>query len=647
VPIYTVPADQPTVKVTLTRLALSPALQTAWNAVPLPANAQPAAGTDEHLVVWQPSTDRLWEFWALENGTGGWHAAWGGAMQNASSNPGAYGLEAWPGAQPGWGASATSLSIAGGLITLEDLELGQINHALAIAIPRPRAGVYASPARRTDGWSTEPLALPEGAHLRLDPNLDLAALHLPRLTLMMAQAAQRYGIVVRDYASNVAFYAQDPTPTGTNPYIGTHGYFEGKSPQQLLTPFPWSHLQLLKMELHSKNAPLESSLTQTVEPPANTKPPTITGQATVGQTLSASTGSWTGSPSLAYQWERCNSSGLSCETIAAAQSSGYAVLAADVGKTLAVTVTGSSSAGSAAAQSAPTAVVSAVPANSSPPAISGTAREGETLSASPGSWSGSYQWERCNSSGVGCEAIAGATSSTYAVLAADVGKTLAVTVTGSSSAGSASAQSAPTAVAVSAAGPVTPLLDDFARPNNSGPPGTNWTHMIVSSTSPTNDFFITNHQVTGRPNSNADYWNPQAYGPNSEVWVTVAVKPNVDQDPVVLGLRFQNPGAATASGYQAFYIFRTGRPDQYKITRRTNGTTSMVLTSSEGPTLKAGDRLLFRAIGTTLELWRENAGTWTRLLSATDTAYQGAGYLNMTARNGTVRLANFGGGTLP
>ena len=105
----------------------------------------------------------------------------------------------------GWGASATSLSIAGGLITLEDLEKGQINHALAIAIPNARGGVYASPAQRTDGYSTEPLSLPEGAHLRLDPNLDLASLHLPRLTLMIAEAAQRYGIVVRDSAANVAF----------------------------------------------------------------------------------------------------------------------------------------------------------------------------------------------------------------------------------------------------------------------------------------------------------------------------------------------------------------------------------------------------------------------------------------------------------
>jgi hypothetical protein len=255
VPIYTVPADQPTVTVTLVNASVektwgAPALQSAWGAVPLPADAQPAAGTDKHLVVWQPSTDRLWEFLQLEHGEDGWHAFWGGAIQNASSNSGTYGSEAWPGSKPRWGASASSLSIAGGLITLEDVELGQINHALAMAIPDPRAGVYASPAQRTDGKSTNPLSLPEGAHLRLDPNLDLASLHLPRVTLMIAEAAQRYGIVVRDTASHVTLYAQDPTPTGTNPYLGLNGYFEGRSPVQILASFPWKHLQVLKMTLH-------------------------------------------------------------------------------------------------------------------------------------------------------------------------------------------------------------------------------------------------------------------------------------------------------------------------------------------------------------------------------------------------------------
>jgi hypothetical protein len=250
VPIYTVPAGQRTVRVQLVDPSPKPALQAAWSRVPLPPDAIPAAGTDKHLVVWQPSTDRLWEFWRLERTVRGWQASWGGTMRNVSSNPGVYGPNAWPGAESTWGASGSSLSIAGGLITLEDIELGQINHALAMAIPKVSADVYASPARRSDGVSTQPSSLPEGAHLRLDPSLRLDALHLPRLTLMMARAAQRYGIVVMDKSENVSFFAQDPITTGVDPFAGPHGYFEGMPPEQLLRSFPWEHLQLLKMRLH-------------------------------------------------------------------------------------------------------------------------------------------------------------------------------------------------------------------------------------------------------------------------------------------------------------------------------------------------------------------------------------------------------------
>jgi hypothetical protein len=251
VPIYTVPANQPSLPVTLVGAPDAP-LASAWSAVPLPANAQPAAGSDGALVVWQPSTNRLWEFWRLVHETNGWQASWGGAMENVSSDPGVYGPGAWPGSQSWWGVSASSLSLVGGLISLEDLELGQINHALAVAIPDVRAGVYASPAQRSDGKTPSTLSLPEGAHLRLNPTLNLATLHLPRLTMMLAEAAQRYGIFVTDSSSVVGFFAQDPIPTGTNPYAGPHGYFEGKYPNQLLASFPWNQLQLLKMELHKK-----------------------------------------------------------------------------------------------------------------------------------------------------------------------------------------------------------------------------------------------------------------------------------------------------------------------------------------------------------------------------------------------------------
>lgn len=252
VPIVTVPAGEPTVPVTLDH-APEPALSAAWSAVPLPASARPTSEGEGYLVLWQPSTDRMWEFWQLARDGEGWHASWGGAIRNVSESPGVYGPEAWPGAHPWWGATASSLALAGGVITLEQLRLGQIDHALALAVPDVRAGVFAAPAQRTDGSSTDPLALPEGAHLRLDPQLDLARLNLPPLTRMIAEAAQRYGIVVRDYASDVAFIAQAPAPTVENPYLGPHGIFEGRYPSQLLASFPWEHLQLLAMDLHAKS----------------------------------------------------------------------------------------------------------------------------------------------------------------------------------------------------------------------------------------------------------------------------------------------------------------------------------------------------------------------------------------------------------
>ena len=62
-PIYTVPANQPTVPVIIS--SDNTPLRAAMAAVPVPANAQPAAGTDEEMTIYQPSTDTLWEMWLM------------------------------------------------------------------------------------------------------------------------------------------------------------------------------------------------------------------------------------------------------------------------------------------------------------------------------------------------------------------------------------------------------------------------------------------------------------------------------------------------------------------------------------------------------------------------------------------------------
>jgi hypothetical protein len=92
--------------------------------------------------------------------------------------------------------------------------------------------------------------------------------------------------------------------------------------------------------------------------PSNTEPPTISGQTIVGKILTASRGTWTGTPtSFAYSWSRCDTNGANCTPITGATSSFYSLIEPDIGRTLRVTVTASNAGGSSFATSAPTAIV--------------------------------------------------------------------------------------------------------------------------------------------------------------------------------------------------------------------------------------------------------------------------------------------------
>jgi hypothetical protein len=173
-------------------------------------------------------------------------------MRDVSSSPGYYTAASWPGAGTDWGSTATSLPVVAGTMTVGELQRGQINHALALAIPDSRKDAFAFPAERTDGTLTTADAIPEGTTFRLDPKLDLQSLHLPRVVQTMAEAAQRYGIIVRDKTMHaIGFYAEDPTPLGTNPYVQL---FDGKSPSELLASFPWKYLQAVKTNLTTGTA---------------------------------------------------------------------------------------------------------------------------------------------------------------------------------------------------------------------------------------------------------------------------------------------------------------------------------------------------------------------------------------------------------
>ena len=98
-----------------------------------------------------------------------------------------------------------------------------------------------------------------------------------------------------------------------------------------------------------------------VAAPENSALPTIAGTAEVGQTLTATAGTWSAAPALTHQWMRCDGGGSGCAAIAGATAATYAVTADDATHTLRVQETATNGGGTATVDSAATGVVPTPP----------------------------------------------------------------------------------------------------------------------------------------------------------------------------------------------------------------------------------------------------------------------------------------------
>jgi large repetitive protein len=219
--------------------------------------------------------------------------------------------------------------------------------------------------------------------------------------------------------------------------------------------------------------------------------PVIAGSAVQGKTIRVGTGRWRPKPSaFVYQWARCNSELRACKAISGETGQTHAVGAADLGHALVAIVQAKSGAVSRAVFSTASAIAVATaakpttpvapakptnpvaPAKPAAPTVGGTGsgpsiktapavaqvlQQGNTLTGSVGSWSGSgditytYNWYRCDASGAHCKSIHSATKPTYVQSARDVGHTLGFTVHAADSKGTTTAY-APLLGPVAAAG---------------------------------------------------------------------------------------------------------------------------------------------------------------------------------------------------
>ena len=164
--------------------------------------------------------------------------------------------------------------------------------------------------------------------------------------------------------------------------------------------------------------------------PVNLGLPSILGSLLEGQLLSALPGSWSGTQpiSYAYQWLACNAAGESCSEIPGATAPTLKLLAGLIGDTVEVVVTATNAGGSTSATSSATSLVQGLlPSNTAAPSILGSLLEGQLLSATTGSWSGTepisyaYQWLQCNAAGKECSEISKATGSTLPLVSGLIG----------------------------------------------------------------------------------------------------------------------------------------------------------------------------------------------------------------------------------
>lgn len=219
----------------------------------------------------------------------------------------------------------------------------------------------------------------------------------------------------------------------------------------------------------SRPATLEIQPYDSTDPPLLASPPSILGQAEAGKLLAAVPGTWGGGKPLTfvYSWKRCDAAGQNCAPITGATKERYTPVSDDVGHSLKVLVSATAPGGTVNTLTPPTVAVSpagtppsARPTNLTPPKIIGKKQDGQILTSSVGTWSGSpktfaYRWQRCDATGLNCVAIKNAVGASYTLTPDDIGSTLTLVVTATGAGGAASARTQATSVVYAA--PLPPV----------------------------------------------------------------------------------------------------------------------------------------------------------------------------------------------
>lgn len=198
--------------------------------VPIPDNAQPAPGSDGQMVVVDLTAHKSYEFWQYKNDKAS--TSWGAILPLDGDGRGS----------PQNHAVGAGTSRLAGVIRTYEIEQGVIDHALVFATKYCKASENRFPATKDDGKYVGTGAIPEGARIQLDPNVNVDGIPgITKAEKAVAKALQKYGAYAIDCGgTEMAFSFENPI--GKNdPYAAaglTGDYFE-------MDAIPWDKLRVL------------------------------------------------------------------------------------------------------------------------------------------------------------------------------------------------------------------------------------------------------------------------------------------------------------------------------------------------------------------------------------------------------------------
>lgn len=184
--------------------------------IPIPdgAAASPPVGeeSDNHLCLIDRARGTAWDMWAArQDAAGRWRTGLGAVVDLHGS-----------GVAPPWFDSprefdahrsrASGFPLIAGLIMVDEIKAGRIEHALCFAYDHCRTGLFVPPASTAQVAQLDAVdsrGIPMGGRIQLDPTWDVENSGLSPAGRVIARALQEYGAFCGDYAGANVLYAEN------------------------------------------------------------------------------------------------------------------------------------------------------------------------------------------------------------------------------------------------------------------------------------------------------------------------------------------------------------------------------------------------------------------------------------------------------